>query len=171
MRPLDRAVPRGRGPKGMSDVPRRDCCVSASCRGAPRHDAVHRVASVAAIDGGAGNVRRRGRSADGRSGRQTRRPARRARPPGPGIFALILAATRVGGEVLLIAFKPCPVDVALVMILQQDLAVAKGTIVPVGLTRPAINDLGSIDAFAAGVGAGIGKRLPTTAALMVRGDP
>jgi Protein of unknown function, DUF488 len=71
----------------------------------------------------------------------------------------ILAAIRVGGELLLIAFKLFPVDVALVMILQQDLAVAKGTIVPVGPTRPAINDLGSIDAFAIGVGAGIERVL------------
>ena len=71
----------------------------------------------------------------------------------------ILATIRVGGELLLIAFKLLPVDVALVMILQQDLAVPKRTIVPVGLACPAINDLGSINAFAVGVNAGIERVL------------
>ena len=71
----------------------------------------------------------------------------------------ILATIRVGGELLLVALELLPVEVALVMILQQDLAVLKRTIVPVGLTRPAINDLGSIDAFAVGVGAGIERVL------------
>jgi len=55
----------------------------------------------------------------------------------------------------LVAFECLPVDVAFVMILQQDLAVSKRTIVPVGLARPAINDLGSVDGFAVSVGAGI----------------
>jgi hypothetical protein len=71
----------------------------------------------------------------------------------------ILATIRVGGEVLLVPLELLPVDIALVMILQQDLAVPKRTIVPVGLARPAINDLGSIDAFAVGVGAGIERVL------------
>jgi len=71
----------------------------------------------------------------------------------------ILATIRVGGEMLLVPLELLPVDVALVMILQQDLAVPKRTIVPVGLARPAINDLGSIDAFAVGVGAGIERVL------------
>src|SRR5271156_55215 len=67
----------------------------------------------------------------------------------------ILATIGVGGEQLLIAFKLLPVNVALMMILQQDLAVLERTIVAVGLARPAINDLGSIEAFAVGVGTGI----------------
>ena len=42
----------------------------------------------------------------------------------------ILATIRVGGELRLIAFKRLPVDVALVMILQQDLAVPFGVELP-----------------------------------------
>src|SRR6202007_1299369 len=71
----------------------------------------------------------------------------------------VFASIGIGGELRLIAFKLLPVDVALVMILQQDLAVPKRAIVPVGLARPAINDLGSIDAFAVGVGASIERIL------------
>jgi hypothetical protein len=71
----------------------------------------------------------------------------------------ILATIRIGGELLLIAFEFLPVDIALVMILQQDLAVPERTIVPVGLARPAINDLGSIDGFAVSIGAGIERVL------------
>jgi hypothetical protein len=71
----------------------------------------------------------------------------------------ILSTIGVGGELRLIAFKLLPIDVALVMTLEQDLAVPKRTEVPVGLTRPAIDDLGSIDTFAVGVGAGIERVL------------
>ena len=56
----------------------------------------------------------------------------------------ILATVGVGGDLRLIAFKLLPADVAFVMVLQQDLAVLERTIVPLGFTRTAINDLGSM---------------------------
>jgi hypothetical protein len=45
------------------------------------------------------------------------------------------------------------------VVLQQDLAVLKRTMVAVGLARPAVNDLGLVDAFAVGVDAGIERVL------------
>jgi hypothetical protein len=74
-------------------------------------------------------------------------------------FGAVLTAIGVGGKLLLIALELVPVDVALVMILQQDLAVLERTVVSVGLARPAINNLGSVDGFAVGVGAGMERVL------------
>ncbi len=115
------------------------------------------VAAIASIDRAVG-------TSGVNDGQPTAAAAANQKPAEQGATAAaglrtILAAIRIGGELRLIAFKFLPVDVALVMILQQDLAVPKGTIVPVGLTRPAINDLSSIDAFAVSVGAGIERVL------------
>jgi hypothetical protein len=88
-------------------------------------------------------------AAANQEGRGARRGRTLPRPCGVG----------VGGELRLVAFKLVPADVALVMILQQDLAVPKRAVVPVGFTRLAINDLGSMKAFAVGVGAGIERVL------------
>ena len=74
-------------------------------------------------------------------------------------FGAVLAAVGVGGKLLLIALELLPIDVALVMILQQDLAVLERTMVSVGLARPAIDDLGSIDTFAVGIGTGMERVL------------
>jgi hypothetical protein len=71
----------------------------------------------------------------------------------------VLAAVGVGGELLLIPFEFLPLNVAFVVILQQDLAVLKRAMVAVCLARPAVNDLGSVDTFAVGVGAGIERVL------------
>lgn len=122
----------------------------------PRH-ADRGVAAIASIDGAVG-------TSGVNDGEPTAAAAANQKAAEQGAAAAaglrtILATIRVGGELSLIAFKFLPVDVALVMILQQDLAVPKRTVVPVGLTRPAINDLGSIDAFAVGVGAGIERVL------------
>ena len=67
----------------------------------------------------------------------------------------ILAAVGVGGELLLVPLELPPVDVAFVVILQQDLAVLQRAMVAVGLARPTVNDLSPVDAFAVGVDAGI----------------
>ncbi len=64
-------------------------------------------------------------------------------------------AKGVGGELLLVPLELLPVNVTIVMILQQYLTVLKGTMVAVGLACPAINNLGSVDAFAVGVDTGI----------------
>ena len=122
----------------------------------PRH-ADRGVAAIASIDGAVG-------TSGVNDGEPTAAAAANQKAAEQGAAAAaglrtILATIRVGGELSLIAFEFLPVDVALVMILQQDLAVPKRTVVPVGLTRPAINDLGSIDAFAVGVGAGIERVL------------
>ena len=87
-----------------------------------------------------------------------KKPAEQGAASTAGLCA-ILATIGVGSELRLITFKLLPVDVALVMIFQQDLAVLQRTIVPVGFARPAINDLGSIDAFAVGIGTGIERIL------------
>jgi hypothetical protein len=57
-------------------------------------------------------------------------------------------AVGVGGELLLVPLELLPVDVAFMVVLQQDLAVLKRTMVAVGLARPAVNDLGLVDACA-----------------------
>ena len=67
----------------------------------------------------------------------------------------IFAAVGVGGQLLLVPLELLPVDVALMVILQQNLAVLKRSMVAVGLARPAVDDLGPVDAFAVGVDAGI----------------
>jgi hypothetical protein len=111
------------------------------------------AAAIASIDGAVGTSGIN----DGQPAATTaanQKPAEQGAAAAAGLRA-ILAAIGVGGELRLIAFKLLPVDIALVMILEQDLAVPKWTIVPVGLARPAINDLGSIGAFAVGVGTGI----------------
>src|SRR5271168_5413890 len=64
-------------------------------------------------------------------------------------------AVGVSGELLLVPLELLPVDVAIMMILQQYLTVLKRTVVAVGLARPPINNLGSIDAFAVGIDTGI----------------
>ena len=122
----------------------------------PRH-ADRGVAAIASIDGAVG-------TSGVNDGQPTAAAAANQKAAEQGAAAAaglraILATIGVGGELRLIAFKLLPVDVALVMLLEQDLAVPKRTKVPVGLTRPAINDLGSIDAFAVGVGAGIERVL------------
>jgi len=68
-------------------------------------------------------------------------------------------AVGIGGELLLVAFKLVPVDVALVVVLQQDLAVLKRAMMAIGFARPAVNDLGAVDAFAVGVDACIERVL------------
>src|SRR6202007_3400814 len=118
----------------------------------PRH-ADRGVAAIASIDGAVGTPGVN----DGQptaAAAANQKAAEQGAAAAAGLRA-ILATIGVGGELRLIAFKLLPVDVALMMLLEQDLAVPKRTKVPVGLTRPAINDLGSIDAFAVGVGAGI----------------
>lgn len=64
-------------------------------------------------------------------------------------------AVGVGGELLLVSLELLPVDVTFVVILQQDLTILKRAMVAVGLARPAVNNLGSVDAFAVGVDAGV----------------
>ena len=152
LRRLDR-----HGLDGTNELAGRRCIDAKPAEHHTPGHAVHRVASVAAIDGRAvtSGVDDAQPTAAAVANQKTGEEGAAA---AAGLRA-ILAAVRVGGELLLIAFKLLPVDVALVMILQQDLAVPKGTIVPVGLTRPAINDLSSIDAFAVGVGAGIERVL------------
>jgi hypothetical protein len=115
------------------------------------------VAAIASIDGAIG-------ASGVNDSEPTAAAAANQKPAEQGATAAarlrtILAAIRIGGELRLIAFKFLPIDVALVMILQQDLAVPKGTIMPVGFTRPAIDDPRSIDAFAVGVGTGIERVL------------
>jgi hypothetical protein len=111
------------------------------------------VAAIAAIDGavGASGVN------DGQptaAAAANQKAAEQGAAAAAGLRA-ILATIGVGGNLRLIAFKLLPVDVALVMTLEQDLAVSEGTEVPVGFTRPAIDDMGPVDGFAVGVGAGI----------------
>ncbi len=61
----------------------------------------------------------------------------------------------VDGKLLLIALELLPVEVALVIILQQDLAVLERTLVSAGLARSAINNLGSVDRSAVGARTGV----------------
>jgi hypothetical protein len=115
--------------------------------------AKRRVAAVAPIDGLAG--------ASGVYDTQPpAAPTTRQQPAEQGAatatgFGAILAAIGIGGKLRLIAFELFPVDVAFVMILQQDLALLERPVVPIGLASPAIDDLGSIDAFAIGVRTGV----------------
>jgi hypothetical protein len=67
----------------------------------------------------------------------------------------IPAAVGVGRQLPLILLELLPVDVAFVVVLQQDLTVLKRAMVAIGLARPAVDDLCSVDAFAVGVDAGI----------------
>ncbi len=64
-------------------------------------------------------------------------------------------AVGVGSDLLLVPLELLPVDVAIMVTLQHYLTVLKRTMVTVGLARPAINNLGSIDGFAVGVDASI----------------
>src|SRR5215210_4422995 len=57
----------------------------------------------------------------------------------------------VRGELGLVPIKLPPVDVPLVVILEQDLPVFKGSAVAVALAGAAIDDLGPLLAFAVGV--------------------
>jgi hypothetical protein len=60
---------------------------------------------------------------------------------------------------LLVPLKVSPVDIALVMILQQHLPLLKRLAVAVAGTGPSIDDLGALLAFAVGVGARIERVL------------
>ena len=64
----------------------------------------------------------------------------------------------VGRELLLIAFKLRPIDVAFVVILQQDLALRKWLAAATALAGPPINNLGALLTFAVSVGASV-KRI------------
>jgi len=55
------------------------------------------------------------------------------------------------GELCLVPIKLPPIDVALVVILEQDLPVFKGSAVAVALAGAAIDDLDPLLAFAVGV--------------------
>jgi hypothetical protein len=68
-------------------------------------------------------------------------------------------AVGVGVELFLVPLKLLTVDVTFVVILQQDLTVLKRAMVAVGLARPAVDDLGSVDAFAVGIDASIERVL------------
>jgi hypothetical protein len=70
-------------------------------------------------------------------------------------FRAILAAIGIGGKLCLIALELFPVDVAFVMILQQDLTLVERPVVAIGFTGPAVDDLGPVDAFAVGIGTGV----------------
>jgi hypothetical protein len=115
--------------------------------------AKRRVAAVASIDGLAG--------ASGVYDTQppaaptTRQQAAEQGAATATGLGTIFAAIGIGGKLRLIAFELFPVDVAFVMILQQDLALLERPVVPIGLASPAIDDLGSIDAFAIGVSTGV----------------
>src|SRR5215212_8365457 len=57
----------------------------------------------------------------------------------------------VRGELCLVSIKLPPIDVTLVVILEQDLPFFKGSAVAVALAGAAIDDLGPLLAFAVGV--------------------
>src|SRR5580704_4682257 len=69
-------------------------------------------------------------------GRYPRRPAR--------------LAVGVDGELLLVPFELRPVDIAVVVILQQNLPVLKRLVVAIGLARPSVDDLGALLTLAVG---------------------
>lgn len=118
----------------------------------PAH-AKRRIATVAAIDGRA--VTSRVDDAQPTTAAAAYQKAGEKGAAAATRLGAIFAAVGVGGELLLVPLELLPVDVALVVILQQDLAVLKRTMVAVGLARPAVDDLGPVDAFAVGVDAGI----------------
>jgi hypothetical protein len=64
----------------------------------------------------------------------------------------ILSAIGIGGKLCLIALELFPVDVAFVMILQQDLTLLERPVMTICFTGPAVDDLGPVDAFAVGIG-------------------
>src|SRR4029077_9519138 len=112
-----------------------------------------RVASVASIDGLA-------RSSRIDDIQPPPAPTTRQQPDEQGAAATtglraILSAIGIGGKLCLIALELFPVDVAFVMILQQDLTFVERPVMAIGFTCPAVNDLGPVDGFAVGIGTGV----------------
>ena len=68
-------------------------------------------------------------------------------------------AVSVDRELLLVPFELRPVDVAVVVILQQNLPLLKRLAVAVALPGTSVDDLGALLAFAVGVGARIERVL------------
>jgi hypothetical protein len=62
-------------------------------------------------------------------------------------------AIGVDSELLPVPFELRPVDIAVVVILQQNLPLLKRLAVPVNLASPSVDDLGALLAFAIGSGA------------------
>ncbi len=79
-------------------------------------------------------------------------PDEKSSTPATGLGA-VAATIGVGGELLLVAFELGPVDVTLVMLLEEDFTIFEGAVVAIGLAGAAINDLGAMLAFTVGVGA------------------
>src|SRR5690606_30720996 len=71
-----------------------------------------------------------------------------------GLWAA-LASVGVGGEQRLVAFELLPRNIGFVVILDHHLPVIKRLGMPVGLARPAIDDLSLLAALTVDVGAGV----------------
>ncbi len=87
-------------------------------------------------------------------------PTTRQQPAEQGAAATtglraILSAIGIGGELFLIALELFPLDVAFVMILQQDLTLVERPVMAIGFAGPAVDDLGPVDAFAVRIGTGV----------------
>jgi len=115
----------------------------------------HHVRTVASIHGLAdppgrarGVVHRQTASATATN----QEPDEKRSPAAAGLGA-IAATVGVGGQLLLVAFELRPIDVSLVMALQEDLAVFEGAVMTVGLPGTAIDNRGAVLALTVGVGA------------------
>lgn len=115
----------------------------------------HHVAAVASIDWLADPSGR----ARGIVHRQTtsaapthQEPDEKRSPPAARLGA-VPATVGVGGKLPLVALELRPIDVPLVVALQEDLAVFDGSVMTVGLPGAAIDDLGAVLALTVGVGA------------------
>ena len=79
-------------------------------------------------------------------------PDEKSSAPTAGLGA-VTSTVGVGRELPLVALELGPVDVSVVMPLQEDLAVLEGAMMAVGLAGPTVDDLGAVLALTVGIGA------------------
>src|SRR3954447_19509623 len=118
----------------------------------------HQVGTVAPIDGpGLPPARIDNRYAPSTS--PARQQPREQRPSASAGLGAADSPVGIGRELPLVAFKLRPIDVAFMMILQQNLAGLKRFTVAVGLAQTSVDDRGALLAFAVSIGACIKRVL------------
>src|SRR3954468_16607284 len=116
--------------------------------------AQHLVGAIATIDRPARASSRIGHRQPPSAAPAGEEPGQEGASASPGLWAAH-QAIGVRGELCLVPIKFSPIDVTLVVILEQDLPVFKGSAVAVALAGAALDDLDPCLAFAVGVGPGV----------------
>jgi hypothetical protein len=121
----------------------------------------HNVAAVTAVNGLSGvarGMRRIVYRQPTSAAATNEKPDQKGPTAAPGLGS-VAATIGVGGELLLVALELRPVDVPLVVILQEDLTLLQATVMTIGLAGAPIDDLGAVLALTVGVRARVERVL------------